>query len=360
MYIGQLSEGKEALSSYQRGIECLQKAVTCRKSVAEQAPSASAVATSADIMDTKDEEDDNHENLSPQDLLQETKRQLATAFCTTGELFLTDLCFEEHAEQQCESYVQQALQLTDHSNNNEPTVDALQTVTSLRLSQRRGLEAVDFILRAYDQMKLGCQALSSIVGLREIDQQLQGSGAVELLNLVEVQNLPGFEVRCQIAKLLLECANILKEQLEDVGDGKVSTTVDPKLHQYRQQQDQCASSAVDVLGSLLAENDEVVEIWSLVGDAFDLKCNHATDNGDDCNLRAKLSCQYWERAVEMLESVQESLTAEQQQASDQNEEDEIQQQLDEVVCQLEDIRTKLEKVQTDPEMKEKDALPMEE
>jgi hypothetical protein len=92
------------------------------------------------------------------------------------------LCFEEHAKQHCESYVQQARQLMDHSNNNEPTVDALQTVTRLRLSQRRDLEAVDFILRAYNQMKPGCQALSSIVGLREIDQQLQGSGAVELLN----------------------------------------------------------------------------------------------------------------------------------------------------------------------------------
>jgi len=52
----------------------------------------------------------------------------------------------------------------------EPLVDALQTMASLRLSQKtRQQEAVPFILRAYDKMKTGCEALATLVGLGDDD-----------------------------------------------------------------------------------------------------------------------------------------------------------------------------------------------
>jgi len=280
MYIGQLSTATDALSYYLKGIEYLRDSITSYERLANQQQSSSSV-------------------------VQQIQQQLATALCTVAELYLTDLCFEENAEKSCEAFLQQALQLDDKCP------DALQAMCSLRLSQNRGTEAAPFILQVFEGLQTGCRALASLVGLRE---DTHNTGATELLELQEVQDLPGFEFRCQTSKLLLECAGVCEREKA-----------------------QCAQAAIDVLGSLLAENDDVVEIWMLVGDAF------AMLGGED-EEQKELPCHYWERALSMLTVVQKSLLDEQQDAEDMEEEDAIQEQLDGVVCQMEDLRSKLEEV----------------
>lgn len=291
MYIGQLSTASDALTSYLAGIEHLRSLLFLLE-----------------------------EGAQPNNgVQQETKRQLATACCAVAELYLTDLCFEEDAESSCESFLKQALELDDKCP------DALQAMCSLRLSQSRGgVEAAPFIWQVFDGMQTGCRALASLVGLRD-DGDGAAARATELLELKPVQDLPGYEFRCQTAKLLLECAGALAGQ-------------------QKEQQTRCAQAAIDVLGSLLAENDEVVEIWILVGDAFAV--------GEANDEQKELSCHYWERALEMLTVVQKSLMEEQQEAEDMEEEDAIQEQLDSVVCQMEELRMKLEETKADHSMEE--------
>ena len=309
LYMGQLSAGEDALSGYRDGIELLERALNLRLAAVSD-DSIKGVQGESPANNSKVEQT----SVDSSTALQETRQKLAAAYCTAAELYLTDLCFEENAEQECDSYIQQALKLTDSLG--EPIVDALQTTASLRLSQNRGMEAVDFILRAYNQnMREGCQALAALVGMRESTQPHQ---ATELLETSAVQNLPGFEFRCQSAKLLLECAAILKENDDD------------------EREAQCLRASVDVLGSLMGENDEVIEIWSLAGDAFAALNPSAPE----------VASHYWERALEMLNGVRKSLGHELEEATDE-EEDEMNQELEEVVCQIDAIKRKLDGIAVD-------------
>jgi len=352
LYVGQLSEGGDALEAYKRGIAYLQGALSQRRRQQHQQQQGSddiRPAISPDQEVTTDEEmivdDDgevsnriNNDNtdetpLTTESAVRETRRKLAEAYCTVAELFLTDLCYEENAEQECESYVTQALQITDCAGveQQEPIVDALQAAANLRLSQKRGPEAVEYALRAYDAMKVGCGALATLVGMQSDGGDDGNNGdnapgvaantgrANELQELDSVQNLPGFEFRCQTAKVLLECA------------ATVAGGEDPRRNQ-------CVQGAVQVLASLLAENDEVVEIWYLMGEAFT-----AMHPPQDKNR--ELAVYYFQRCKEMLGSVQESLEQEVGEAVDEDEEDAAQRQLDEVMCQLDDVNAKLDELQ---------------
>ena len=229
---------------------------------------------------------------------------------------MTDLCFEENAEQECESLAKQALALVDVDG--EPVVDALQTMASLRLSQSRGVEAVAYALRTFLKMKAGCQALASLVGLREPEEGTPQ--AVELLELESVQQLPGFEFRCQSAKLLLECASALRDSTADEND----------------REQECVEAALDVLGSLLAENDEVVEIWHLTGDALSVTNDPSVES----------VTHYWQRALEMLGAVKKSLEQDAFEAEGE-EEDEMQQQLEDISCQMEELSNKITTIRTE-------------
>lgn len=286
-YIGQLCEGKDGLDAYRQGIEYLQKSLEER----EKHP--------GDDEDRMDGQDDSEKQTDPTTLLQNTRKQLSAGFCSVAELYLTDLCYEDNAEHECETYIQQALNLTDAADG-EPLVDALQTAANLRLSQSRGMEAVDYILRAFEKIRVGCEALASLVGLHDTQNPEQ---ATELLEMVAVRNLPGFEFRCQMAKILLECAAVLK------GDESNN----------EEKENRCVNSSINVLGSLLAENDEVIEIWFLLGDAF------AAMNPPN----VETASHYWERTKEMLTTVQDSLELEE--PANESEENDIQQQLDEIV-----------------------------
>jgi tetratricopeptide (TPR) repeat protein len=304
MYVGQLSVGDEALHAYQEGIRCLRTALSL------VGPSDSTV---------------NPMNPSA---VQELQQQLATACCNAAELFLTDLCYSENAEQQCEQYVMEALNIIpDH-------LDALQTMTSLRLSQKRNTEAISFVERVYNSMATGCQALATLVGLRNDASNDDESGSNELTALEHVQSLPPIEFRCQTIKLLLECADTLPyQEIAEESNGEAS--LDKRDWISTAQQQYYASAAVDVIGSCLAEQDEIVEMWLLLGDAMIF-------------LEKELASQYWLRALDLLKPFRKELEEEQRAMvpdpydDDLDEEDPLQQQLDSVISEMENLQERLE------------------
>ena len=214
----------------------------------------------------------------------ELRQKLCGAYCSIAELYLTDLCYEADAESQCEAALELALLI----DNPKFSPDALQAMANLRLSQNRGKEAISFILEAYSRMKIGCEAMSNLVGLPSQNHNdgkhmiKEASSAKEIGDdgLKAANTLPGFEFRCQSAKILMECSSLLKEgaELKEVEHEKY-----------------CCGAAIHILGSLLAENDEVAEIWFLLGCAFS-----ATKN----TLASKY---YFQQALEMLRKVKDGM-----------------------------------------------------
>ncbi|KAI2498660.1 hypothetical protein MHU86_15837 [Fragilaria crotonensis] len=317
LYVGQLSSDEEALEAHRKGIHELEQCIAQKQQ--QQSQNSENGASNNGIAASNGGNTDN--NGDDGTTLADLQLHLVRAHCALAELYLTDLCFEENAEQECESHVQKALQLCD-----PPLVDALQAMASLRLSQQK--DATTYILQAYQNMKTGCEALAALVGLKEEedDDNLEGNphdttGAMELTEVDAVNSLPGFEFRCQTAKLLLECA---------------ATTESTNMT--------CVQAAIHVLGSLLAENDEIVEIWFLLGCAFDLLES------------PRLAQHYWQQALDMLLKVQEQLK---QDAEDDDDDDDVLEELNACEGQIGDIRNKLERIEQSGDLNQLDADEMD-
>ena len=318
-YIGQLSLENDALEAYKEGIRSLEE---CLQSVENE----SSTAVEQEVVEMQDDSDDAKNKKSSNETL--LKQKLSGAYCNVAELYLTDLCEQDTAESDCEQYLEKALQLVD--SDGEPLVDALQTMASLRLSQKgRQLEAVPFILRAYEKQRVGSEALATLVGLKVdekefgagIDETLkEGDQAKELKEVEAANNLPEFEFRCQTAKLLLECAELLKERSNSMDDSSNNSD----------QSDECIVAAISVLGSLLAQNDEVIEIWYLTGCAFAAKKPPLAD-------AARF---YLERAKEMLTDIRKALK-EEERFVDDSERSDLEEQLEMNSTQMNDVQSKL-------------------
>lgn len=244
------------------------------------------------------------------------RKKLCAAHCSIAELYLTDLCEEPEAEASCEAALTAALALDDEKTNargGAPLPDALQTMANFRLSQSRVTEAVDCILKAYERMKVGCEAMSALVGL---GQDGSGTGEVEvgeaqeLTDVEATASLPEYTFRCQTAKILLECAALLEK-------GAHNETIE-----------RCAEAAIQICGSLLAENDEMIEVWYFLGCAF-MACT--PPNPDSAHY-------YWETALSMLHEVKKGL---EDSVGEEEDEGEHENELEMVECQIMDIRKKL-------------------
>jgi tetratricopeptide (TPR) repeat protein len=319
-YIGQLSLGKEALEAYQRGIHSLEE---CMQGVGDK-NSATAGLEPVPMQDDNEGADNDITSTSTSDFRTVLKQKASGAYCNLAELYLTDLCEEETAEADCEHCLEKALQLLD--DDGEPLVDALQTMASLRLSQKeRQLEAVTFILRAYEKQRVGSEALATLVGLDSgnEDKVQEEEQAQELVEVEAANNLPEFEFRCQTAKLLLECAGLLNES---------RNSMDISSH-HSDQEDECIAAAICVLGSLLAQNDEVIEIWFLTGCAFAAKKPPLTDT-------ARF---YLERAKEMLADIRKAFK-EELQFVDDSERPDLEERLEMNVIQMNDVQSKLDEL----------------
>ena len=71
LYMAQLHGGREALAHYEKGLELLQKPLA--DGAAETKEAAAAL-----------------------------RQRVCMAYCSIGELFLTDLCFDQDAETRCQ------------------------------------------------------------------------------------------------------------------------------------------------------------------------------------------------------------------------------------------------------------------
>mmetsp|Transcript_10335 Transcript_10335/g.30457 ORF Transcript_10335/g.30457 Transcript_10335/m.30457 type:complete len:508 (-) Transcript_10335:140-1663(-) len=319
LYLGQLSEAEEALSHYKLGVAELRKCLDILEAVMSTCDEGPG---SAEIMEADSEPD------TLKVALLGTRRQVCGAHCSIAELYLTDLCYDPEAEKQCEVSLQAALDLDDA----EGAPDALQGMANLRLSQGRGPEATRHILDAYSRIKVGCEAMADLVGLgkdsgeeSKDDVDNVDEKAKELVEVDAANSLPGFEFRCQTAKILLECSANLNDSAETIDN-----SID--LSKEREQGSFCAEAAVQVLGSLLAENDEVVEVWYLLGCAF---ASSSPPNND-------LSRYYWERSHEMLKVVKESLSQEIAAAPDKlRDDEELIGQMKTTDGQIEEVEEKL-------------------
>lgn len=330
LYLGQLSSEEEALASYKRGVNDLE---ACLKILERMEGATIPVRKQIDGDDAMDEEEAKEDR---EDALIGVRRQLCGAYCSVAELYLTDLCYNSEAETQCEFHLNAALKVSDEDGR--PSTDAIQTMANLRLSQRRVYDATSLMLNVYEAMRRGCEALSALVGLARTstgdkkneemskdDGDEKGNGdekARELVDVDAANSLPGYEFRCQSAKLLLECASVLRSS-SDQG----SWTEDER----RNKASVCADASVHILGSLIAENDEVIEVWYLLGRAF-MTC----DPPD-----SEAAAQYWEKALEMLLTVKVGLEESLAAGEVEVEAEDLKQQLAEIALQIEEVEAKL-------------------
>lgn len=195
-------------------------------------------------------------------------------------------------------------------------------MANFRLSQSRVSEAIECILKAYDRMKVGCEAMSALVGLGNDcsgkgDGETMESKSRELVDVEAASSLPEYNFRCQTAKIMLECASLLKDDNSGVSN-------DDTINR-------CAESAIQVLGSLLAENDEVIEVWYLLGCAF-MACSPPL---------LESAHYYWENALTMLNKAKEGLG---QSIEYENDDDGcIENELEAIECQIIEVKKKLGK-----------------
>jgi tetratricopeptide (TPR) repeat protein len=247
MYLGQLEQGKEALGHYERGIQALRAQV----GAAEAAGAEEAGALG---------------------------RELSCALCALAELYMSDLCFEADAEAQAERALGEAQ--TACPDNPQ----ALQGLASFRLSQSRPQDAKPLVLRALavieglmdsrdaiademaDEMDGGADedgedeeegeegagaAAAAKQGARKAknkrtaseldsaameeddDEEASARQMLEAMSPEEVESLmPPFEFRAATARILIECDE--------------------------------HAAASQLLERLVAENDEIAEVWLLL------------------------------------------------------------------------------------------------
>ncbi|KAJ8288432.1 hypothetical protein COCON_G00010910 [Conger conger] len=146
-----------------------------------------------------------------------TGKDVSVAFCSVAEIFFTDLCMEEGAADKCKEAIERALQY-DPDNP-----EAMQLMASYLFSIENIQEGREFLMRSVALWLPGQRSRAEPCGQEEDedDEEHQQSG------------IPPYESRITTAKLLVEA-----EEYE---------------------------TASEVLEGLLEEDDEVVQVWYLLG-----------------------------------------------------------------------------------------------
>lgn len=182
--LAQLASGREAVDFYHKGISIIQKKL------------------------------ENPEGASAAEASQETPlcRVLSDAYCSVAELYMTDCCFEDDAENICKKSIESAIE-ADESNP-----DAHQCLANFHLVKGEIEESKAAINRNLSLWLPQYKAIS---------EGEASSGASENFQP------PGYDSRINTSKMLIEL-----EMLNE---------------------------ASEVLEGLVAEDDEVIEVWYLLG-----------------------------------------------------------------------------------------------
>lgn len=194
LYLAQLQEGKESLNSYNNGIEKL-------------------------LLSLNNNNSDNNDIII---------KQISKAYSSIAELYLTDLCYEDNAEKECENNLLLSLKYDNNS------LDGLQTMASFRLSQKNGQEACKLMDIVYENVRKIRDKLNSRTVFDEIKYINNTDNDFD----DEFSNLPEIEFCISTAKLLIECANY---------DNKY------------------AEKAIELCTDLLQYNDDNIELWYITG-----------------------------------------------------------------------------------------------
>ncbi|KAK0733357.1 hypothetical protein B0T26DRAFT_669772 [Lasiosphaeria miniovina] len=125
LWLAQLSEegGQDSVSWYERGAAVLR----------------TQIQTLGDALDSLPLT--RHEQEA---VIAEKRRKLADTLCAVTEVYMTDLSWEEDAEQRCEALITEATMLAPE------LADTWQTVANVRISQSRTKEAQEALKRSLD------------------------------------------------------------------------------------------------------------------------------------------------------------------------------------------------------------------
>uniref|UniRef100_A0A3Q4AHJ4 Uncharacterized protein n=1 Tax=Mola mola TaxID=94237 RepID=A0A3Q4AHJ4_MOLML len=157
MYLGQIHTGQEAVDYYTRGIKVLLSALN-----GETTPGAAAPPEEgSEVPTTKD---------------------VCVAYCSTAEIYLSDLCMEEGAGDKCREFIERALQYD--SDNPE----ALQLMASYLFSAERNQEGREYLLKS---VGLWLPAQKQSAASSSTDEDMQNK-------------IPPYETRITTTKLLIE------------------------------------------------------------------------------------------------------------------------------------------------------------
>lgn len=182
LWLAQLCEGggRESISYFEKAIEVLRNEI--------------------DVL----EDDDAKDVDQSARVLDERKAKLADALCAMAEVYMTDLSWEEDAEQNCEKFVTEAVAVCPE----RLSAGVLQTLASVRISQTRFDDARQALRRSIDIWK-------------------------DIPTDVDDDARPNFATRVSLSRLLMEV--------------------------------EAEPEAMAVLEGLVREDDQSVECWYLGG-----------------------------------------------------------------------------------------------
>ena len=227
--LAQLQSGKEALQSYSNGIQLLKQDL--------DKLSAQTDITARTVL----------------------QKQLAKVHSSVAELYLTDLCYEENAEQQCDHFITEALSF------DSDCLDALNAMASLRLSQNRMHDACDVI----ETVSQSICNIRNTIAKRSIIEDLQNA------TLDDTMDIPSTDLCIATVKLLLECAVV-----------RSSFT----------------RHAADLVASLLQDDHDNVELWYLAGIA------EMGSESDPSTCHYEEASYYFTQAIAMIEDIRTQYT----------------------------------------------------
>lgn len=168
-----------------------------------------------------------------------TKKDVSVAFCSIAEIFFTDLCMEEAAADRCKEAIDKALQYDE--NNPE----ALQLMASYLFSIEKTEEGREYLKKSVSSWLPSLQKEEETSASTERDMEEEEDQTKS--------KMPPYESRITTAKLLIEA-----EEYE---------------------------MATEVLEDLLEEDDEVVEVWYLLGWLFYLQLDKQDSADNSVNFR---------------------------------------------------------------------------
>ena len=146
MFLAQLQTGIDAMESYNRGIILL-----------------TSVTNDPDINNVEGK-------------LEFYNKQISKAYCSIAELYLTDLCYEEGAENKCEEAIIKALAI------NSTSLDAHQAMASLRFSQNRSLDACNIMEKVYTTVKESIDKFCDVKEVKIVDIEYVVEAPIEMSN----------------------------------------------------------------------------------------------------------------------------------------------------------------------------------